>query len=328
YAFKGGGTNEFWAYYPGYDTWIQKADIPKLYFNSTKPTKVKAGGAVVSYGNSIYAFKGGNTREFWMYIPVEDTWIPRCSLLTIDGKKIKGGAALTVLDTLIYAFVGGNTNHFYAYAPSLDKWTRLKEPSFDNPLRPNKANVKDGGALTALDGKIYAFRGGNKKLFGYYQPEQDSWYRLEDIPGVKKVKHGGSLVAYNGLIYALKGGNTREFWQYTPSSITVAQIANLVKPNNQSVQANKSSIDNTFNLAINPNPANDYVTISFKLPFTNKVVLKLYNASGRLIQTLINENLKAGNYTTRFSTEKLVKGVYFVKCETSGKSANGKLIVQ
>ncbi|MEO0084502.1 MAG: choice-of-anchor J domain-containing protein [candidate division WOR-3 bacterium] len=328
YAFKGGGTNEFWAYYPGYDTWIRKQDIPKYYLSSTKPTKVKAGGALVGYDNSIYAFKGGNTREFWMYAPVNDSWIPRCSLLTVDGKKIKGGGALTALDTLIYAFVGGNSNHFYAYAPSLDHWTRLREPSFDNPLRPAKAKVKDGGALTALNGRIYAFRGGNKNLFGYYQPEQDSWYRLEDIPGIKKVKHGGSLVAYNGLIYALKGGNTREFWEYTPASATIAKVGNLFQSDNTSVQTENNLTGKNLEFAINPNPANNYVTISFNLKYADKVIIKIYNASGRLITTVVNEHLDAGNYAMRFATNRLAKGIYFVKYENKNNSDIVKLIIQ
>jgi len=331
YAFKGGNTNEFWAYYPGQDTWIQKTDIPKFWVgDTTKLTKVKSGGALVAYDNSIYAFKGGNTREFWTYVPATDSWFPRCSLVTIDGKKIKGGAALEVMDTLIYAFVGGGSNHFYAYAPSLDAWTRMKEPSFDNPLKPAKAKVKDGGALVALDEKIYAFRGGNKKLFGYYQPSNDTWYRLEDIVGIKRVKHGGSLVAYNGLIYALKGGNTRELWTYTPSSQIAIPPNKVSIPSYTAVQSVKNSLTSNFNFDVTPNPFTKFAILRYTVPISSKVSIKLYNATGRLIETLINEHQNAGSYTMNIDNWKLkiANGIYFLKYESTTDKAEVKLIVQ
>ena len=329
YALKGNGTNELWSYYPGCDTWIQKTDIPKFWTGAIKPTKVKSGGALVAYDNSIYAFKGGNTKEFWMYIPATDTWVPKCSLVTIDGKKIKGGGSLEVLDTLIYAFVGGGTNHFYAYAPSLDAWTRMKEPSFDNPLRPAKAKVKDGGALAALDGKIYAFRGGNKKLFGYYQPLENDWYRLEDIPSIKKVKHGGSLVAFNGLIYGLIGGNQRDFWMYTPSSQVVVPPCRENLSGNTAIQSNLVTQLNST-IEVSPNPFTKLSFIRYNVPISGKVSIKLYNATGRLVETLVNDYRNAGSYSLEIRNLELgiSNGVYFVRYESNSNTSEIKIIVQ
>jgi hypothetical protein len=328
YAFKGGCINEFWRYTPGQDTWVKLTDIPKFWYSALKPTKVKSGGALTAYADSIYAFKGGNTREFWMYIPETDQWVPRCSLLTSDSKRIKGGAALVTYNDLIYAFVGGGTNHFYAYLPGLDLWIEKAVPSFDNPLKPHKAKVKDGAALAVLDGKIYAFRGGNTKLFGYYEPTEDTWYRLENIVGIKKVKAGGTLTAYSGKIYAFKGGNTKEFWGYTPLAETVILPLKSISLTNNSTLTEKNLTATNFTLNVTPNPFTKHAAIQYTVPISGKVTLKLYNATGRLIETLNDSYLSSGNYTKTLTTTEISKGVYFLRYNDKTNNAEVKLIVQ
>ncbi len=329
YAFKGGGVNEFWAYLPGQDTWIRKTDMPMFYYDPTKKTKVKTGAALVAYDTVIYAFKGGNTKEFWMYIPFSDTWARCCSLSTPDGKKIKAGGALVALDDMIYAFVGGNTVHFYAYSPMTNTWTQKYDAAFDpNPAKLRKIKVKDGGSLTALDGKIYGFKGGNKPNFGYYNPTEDTWYTLEGISGLKKVKHGGALVAYDGKIYAFKGGNTREFWSYTPQAETaIIPLKHSLLTDNSIMSEGKLTVSD-ININITPNPFNKLTTISYSVPISGMVTIKLYNAMGNLIQTLRHEYLNTGTYRMNLSTKGIANGVYFLRYEDATNQTEIKLIVQ
>jgi Secretion system C-terminal sorting domain len=68
YAFKGNNTNEFWAYSVDEDTWLVQQPIPEGNYRK----RIKAGGALC-YDNStgnLYGFKGGNTNEFWQFVPV------------------------------------------------------------------------------------------------------------------------------------------------------------------------------------------------------------------------------------------------------------------
>ncbi|MEO0076932.1 MAG: SBBP repeat-containing protein, partial [candidate division WOR-3 bacterium] len=224
YAFKGNNTNEFWAYYPELDSWIQKASIPEYAAFSTKSTKVKAGAALTIYLDSIYAFKGGNTNEFWVYEVNSDTWYQRKSLIVYDGanlKKIKAGGALTVNGCTLYAFIGGSTNFFYCYLPGQDTWIRLADASFGTYATIRK-KIKDGAALVAYNNKIYALKGGNTQDFGCYDIATNTWTLKETIPSTpagKKVKAGGALTVTNGQLYAFKGGNSFEFWKYTFSTL-------------------------------------------------------------------------------------------------------------
>jgi hypothetical protein len=68
YAFKGNNTNELWAYSVNEDTWLIKEPIPEGALRK----RVKVGGSLCfdNLSGRLYGFKGGNTREFWMYIPV------------------------------------------------------------------------------------------------------------------------------------------------------------------------------------------------------------------------------------------------------------------
>jgi hypothetical protein len=67
-----------------------------------------------------------------------------------------------------------------------------------------------------------------------------------------------------------------------------------------------------------PNPFNPTTTISYALPQDGMVTLKIYDALGREISTLVNEFKQTGRYTASFDASKLSSGVYIYKL-TSGK---------
>jgi hypothetical protein len=60
-----------------------------------------------------------------------------------------------------------------------------------------------------------------------------------------------------------------------------------------------------------PNPFNPTTTISFQLPLTSKVSLKVYDILGNEVATLVNEEKPAGSYEVEFSAGKLSSGIYF-----------------
>ncbi|MBS4015271.1 MAG: choice-of-anchor J domain-containing protein [Candidatus Latescibacteria bacterium] len=324
YAFKGGNTKEFWANIPANDTWIQMSDIP--FRSPEMKKKVKGGGSLVTCGDKIYAFKGGKTTEFWMYDPATDSWAERCSLKSVDNRMVKPGAALEEMNGLIYAFIGGNTSFFYAYSPTLNAWNNLAHASFDNPNQPRKKRIKDGADLVAMNGKLYAFKGGNTHLFGYYVPEEDTWYHADPIPGPKKVKTGGSLIAYDGKIYALKGNNTGELWSY--QSLAGLEPYRVVAQSTITPVQTEKIVNNSFAIEVAPNPLNKLATIRYTILTSGKVSIKLYNASGRLVETLLDNTMTAGTYSMNLNANKLAKGVYFLKYEVNNSKSELKLIVQ
>lgn len=89
-----------------------------------------------------------------------------------------------------------------------------------------------------------------------------------------------------------------------------------------------------YNFTISPNPVSGLSSISFSLPQSISVSLKIYDVSGRLVRTLLNSNQKkeAGYYTIHWDGkddkgEKAPSGVYFCRLETERGSFKTKKMV-
>jgi hypothetical protein len=66
-----------------------------------------------------------------------------------------------------------------------------------------------------------------------------------------------------------------------------------------------------------PNPFNPVTTISYTLPVRSSVSLKIYDALGRDVVTLVNEEKSAGKYQVQFDAKNLSSGVYFYRLQVS-----------
>jgi Secretion system C-terminal sorting domain/Metalloenzyme superfamily len=119
YALKA-NENELYYYDLTADTWqTNPISILPLYGRSGKKKKVKDGASICYDGiDHIFAFKGGNTQEFWQYSISEDTWIQNADLpLGPNHRKVKSGGALTIAQGKIFGLKGNNTREFWSYIP-------------------------------------------------------------------------------------------------------------------------------------------------------------------------------------------------------------------
>ena len=120
YAFKA-KYHEFYSYNTDTDVWsppLKPMPIP----GSAGNKKAKDGSTAAWYSGKLYAFKGGNTSEFWRYFPLGDSWkkqddIPLAGM-TGARKKVKAGAALAGYPgTGLYAFKGNKSLEFWRFTP-------------------------------------------------------------------------------------------------------------------------------------------------------------------------------------------------------------------
>lgn len=97
------------------------------------------------------------------------------------------------------------------------------------------------------------------------------------------------------------------------------------------VSTSEKALPQTFTLFPNyPNPFNPETNISFALPVDSRVSLRIYNLSGQLVKTLLEENLSAGTYTVHWdgsnsSGEKVASGIYFYKLTAGEYSQTRKM---
>ena len=76
-----------------------------------------------------------------------------------------------------------------------------------------------------------------------------------------------------------------------------------------------------------PNPFNPTTAIGYQLSANSFTTLKVYDAIGREVATLVNEVKDAGYYSAQFDGAKLSSGIYFAKLTSSGKTQIRKLVL-
>jgi len=81
-----------------------------------------------------------------------------------------------------------------------------------------------------------------------------------------------------------------------------------------------------------PNPYSINTTISYGIPKSGTVSLKIYNIKGQLVKTIVNEHKEKGYYTEIWdgrndNGKKLANGIYFYKIKIEGKSKVKKMLL-
>jgi photosystem II stability/assembly factor-like uncharacterized protein len=82
-----------------------------------------------------------------------------------------------------------------------------------------------------------------------------------------------------------------------------------------------------FGLVNYPNPFNSSTIISYSLPQTGSVVLRVFDVAGREVFTRTAGVLPAGTHHAAFDASGLSSGVYFARLETARGMANHKMIL-
>ena len=76
-----------------------------------------------------------------------------------------------------------------------------------------------------------------------------------------------------------------------------------------------------------PNPFNPSTTITYVLPTSSFMELKVYDVAGRSVATLVSRYQSAGRYGISFDGSRLPSGLYFLRIEAGGLSLARKMIL-
>jgi len=77
-----------------------------------------------------------------------------------------------------------------------------------------------------------------------------------------------------------------------------------------------------------PNPFNPITIISYSLPVSGQVSLKVFDVLGREVALLVNEQKEAGIHKIEFDAKNLTSGIYFYSIQAGNYSETRKLILQ
>ena len=91
------------------------------------------------------------------------------------------------------------------------------------------------------------------------------------------------------------------------------QLLNVVR----TTSTERNQLPEGYSLSQNyPNPFNPITTIQYEMKATGKVTLQVYDVLGRLVTTLVDGQITAGQHQVRFDGANLSSGVYFYRLQT------------
>lgn len=289
-------TSDFWEYNPQFNVWTQKASYPGL-------GKVNAVGfsidglGYVGTGSPSGAI-GNETKDFWQYNPVTNSWIQKADF----GGNQRDRAVGFSISSKGYVGTGYHYNgspiaygDFWEYNPITDTWTE-------------KANVPELQRSNAagFSTSSYGYIGmgyPSKTDFWQYNPVTDSWLQMADFPGPGRTFTTGLSIGnkgYFGMGYSVPGPTTifyNDFWEF----------------DEQFLGLNEQLSPDTFQ--IYPNPASDFINLSSN---ENSTEITICNIEGK---ELFKTNMTSINISS------LSPGVYFLKIKFS-KGVTVKKIIK
>lgn len=88
----------------------------------------------------------------------------------------------------------------------------------------------------------------------------------------------------------------------------------------------ENNVPNKFSiLNVYPNPFNPITTIRFTVKSNHVTSLRVYDITGKLVETIVNEQLLPGEYTYTWNASDLPSGIYFVQLNALSVSITQKI---
>lgn len=286
---------------------LRKYDMPNhtwSYLNSSSNQATY--GITAEYLNGfIYLFNP--LQNVFAYDIANNTW----STKTPNSKQGYAGLGSILFQDEIY-IVGCVDSSFFKYTPSTDQWTELAHTPYQVA----------GCSMGIIDDLIYCAGGYSPAPGGLYNSvmvydiSTDSW--TVDNFQISAERQWMAAAEYEGRLYVIGGFDSVNLAVDVVEEIIPLGPVGIDAPDPISVPANFSLEQNY------PNPFNPTTTIKLTVPEAAEVNLSIYDIMGRMVRTLINENLPAGNHSVLWDGKDeagnlLSSGIYFYRLHYQGR---------
>ncbi len=132
------------------------------------------------------------------------------------------------------------------------------------------------------------------------------WGLRYRIHNRNKMEDSGSVAL--GKIVSLNSNDEEHLFLADYKTGREVAVTGITKDNNK--VANDYSLNQNY-----PNPFNPTTVISYQIPNSEFVTLKIYNILGSEIATLVNNKQSAGTYKVNFDASNLTSGIYFYQIQ-------------
>lgn len=163
---------------------------------------------------------------------------------------------------------------------------------------------------------------------------QASIFAKETFTSTVGGSHDVYRVEFKAVAPTIAARNTYTIWVAPKFGIVKIIIHGDGKSNGQvgslvgavtSVPERKEIVASNFELGQNyPNPFNPSTTIKFSLPEKSMVNIKIFDALGREVKTLVNSTMEMGKYEVPFVANGMSSSIYFYQITAEGLKSNSK----
>ncbi|MEN8202667.1 MAG: T9SS type A sorting domain-containing protein [Bacteroidota bacterium] len=164
--------------------------------------------------------------------------------------------------------------------------------------------------------------------FGDYDPATIPGVETEDGSGVTKISDFVEDFSYSTVLTSQSDGLRIGALHWNDEAFDAAASLAAVKSAYDATSGlEEQAFDSEVKLINYPNPFSSTTTIRFDLPYDSHVNLSVYDVSGRLVKTLLNENRPTGTYSVEFTPEQTFNGAYFYRLTTDKHTATRKMML-
>lgn len=136
-----------------------------------------------------------------------------------------------------------------------------------------------------------------------------------------------ALIDINNTSFSIVITTQGEHPYHCTPHITQGMVGTITATNPNAVNDNENN-PNKFQLSQNyPNPFNPSTKIRFSIPEESQVSIKIFNALGQEVSTILNNVVKSGTHTVNFDATELTSGVYFYKISAGSFTDTKKMLL-
>ncbi|MCF8262077.1 MAG: T9SS type A sorting domain-containing protein [Melioribacteraceae bacterium] len=219
--------------------------------------------------------------------------------------------------------------------------TALEEVTFDNMNniadgdKKFARNTMDNGYILELAIRLSALGGsetidaqvGGKFGLGIGNHDNDGTTRDATVQWSAVMDDAiWNTVKYLGTVEFLADNKVK--FIPTNNMTGVTNTLSYSEPAVTSVERMDGTLPTEYSLRQNyPNPFNPTTNIEFALPKSSNVTVKIFNALGQTVTTLVQEYKEAGTYQVDFDASKLSSGIYIYQIQADGFTSSRKMML-
>ncbi|NPV10197.1 MAG: T9SS type A sorting domain-containing protein [Ignavibacteria bacterium] len=199
------------------------------------------------------------------------------------------------------------------------RWTDYNATSSDDGLAIDEFSIDQSALPVTLEQFTYFVKSQNVHLFWRTSTEVNNYGWEVERSKIDKSTNKPAVWQKIGFVKGSGNSNSPKEYSFVDKDALYGEYAYRLKQIDidgttsfsEELRVFVGNKPEVYDLKAYPNPFNPATTIRFSLPESGNVKLSIYDALGRFVETLVDDQRDAGIYEFEYNASKLSSGIYF-----------------